>query len=58
MENRSLDEAWNLIGEACYAYEDKLVRVALMLVRGDVAEKTILLQELKERHINEKVSTL
>lgn len=36
----TLDEAWNLVGEACYAYSNKEVRHALMLIRADVAENS------------------
>ena len=36
----TLNEAWKLVGEACYAYSNKEVRHALMLIRADVAEKS------------------
>ena len=48
----NLDDAWGLVGEACYAYENTKVRHALMLIRADVAEKNIFCVEHKEcKHI-------
>ena len=44
-EEISLNDAWNLIGKACYAYKDEKARHALMLIRADVAEKNIALQK-------------
>ena len=31
----SIEDAWKLIGEACYAYKNKQARHALMLIRAD-----------------------
>jgi hypothetical protein len=42
----TLDEAWNLIGEACYTFENKAARHALMLVRGSVADMRMKLGEI------------
>ena len=41
----NLDEAWGLVGEACYAYSNIQARHALMLIRANVAEKRLLLNE-------------
>jgi hypothetical protein len=41
-----IDNAWNLVGEACYAFENKKVRLALMIVRGSVAEMRMKLGEI------------
>jgi hypothetical protein len=44
--NLNLDEAWGMIGEACYAYSNVQARHALMLVRGSVAEMRIFLKQI------------
>lgn len=44
----NLDEAWNLVGKACYAFQNEQVRHALMLVRGSVANMRMRLREIPD----------
>lgn len=48
IEYMSLDEAWNLVGEACFAYQNEQVRHALMLVRSSVADMRTKLGEIPD----------
>lgn len=43
----SLDDAWTLVGEACYAYSNQKARHALMLIRADMGEKNHILGIMK-----------
>jgi len=46
-DKMTLDQAWDLVGEACYAFENQQARHALMLIRGDVGAKNHLLGMLR-----------
>ena len=52
-EEISLDEAWRLVGQACYVFENKKVRLALMIIQDTFSKTnrklTRLIQFLEEQ---------